>query len=334
MAQPKDVNVIIDIKRPTPVVGFGKPLIIGSGAAAKAYTSYSNLEEVERDFAKNTEVYKAATAIFIQEHRPSEVAVMIKKTDDPWEAFLASVFDKDFYFLISTSSTLANIQAIADAVEANDSRQFFASSSSLVDVATLKAKKYKNTTVFYHTHVDNYPEAALVGEAGSKPVGSITWKGQRLTGVLPLDLTANEVKAIENAGALTYVNKAGDAVTSEGKTLSGEWVDVVHAKHYTIHSIEYEVQKLFNNARNQKIGYDNTGIAQIEGAVRNVLQRCLLQGVIARGEDGSGLYSTQFITREQITAIDRASREYNGGSFEFELSGAIHETTIRGLVTY
>ncbi|MNL04057.1 hypothetical protein D3C87_1246160 [compost metagenome] len=334
MAQPKDVKVIIDIKRPTPVVGFGKPLIIGSSTAAKDYKSYSSLEDVEKDFAKNTEVYKAALAIFSQEHRPPELAVMLKKTDDTWDAFLPKVFEKDFYFLISTSSAVETITAIADAMEANDSRQFFASSSSLPDVTALKAKGYKNTTVFYHKTVDNYPEAALVGEAGSKPVGSITWKGQRLIGVLPLDLTAAEVKEVHNAGAITYVTKAGDPVTSEGKTLAGEYIDVVHAKHFTIYSIEYEVQKLFNNARNQKIGYDNTGIAQIEGTVRTVLQRCLNQGIIARSADGVGLYSTTFETREQTTPLERATREYNGGQFEFELAGAIHETTIRGVVTY
>lgn len=334
MAQPKDVNVIIDIVKPRAVVGFGKPLIIGSSTAAKEYKSYSSLEELEKDYAKTSEVYKAGLSIFSQENRPPELAVMLKKTDDTWADFLPKVMDKDFYFLVSTSSTTENIIPIADAVEAADSKQFFASSNNLTDVAAIKAKGYKNTTIFYHTTVDNYPEAALVGEAGSKPVGSITWKGQRLVGVQPLDITAAELKAIHDAGAITYVTKAGDPVTSEGKTVSGEYIDVIHAKHFTIYSIEYEVQKLFNNARNQKIGYDNSGIAQIEGAVRTVLQRCLLQGIIARDADGVGKYSTTFKTREQTTALERASRAYTGGSFEFELAGAIHETTIRGVVTY
>lgn len=334
MAQPKDVTVIIDIQQPRAVVGFGKPLIIGSSATAKEYKSYASLEELDKDHAKNSEVYKAALAIFGQDNRPPELAVMLKKTEDTWEEFLPKVFDKDFYFLVSTSSTVENIIAIADAIETVDSKQFFASSSNLADVASIKAKGYKCTTVFYHTTVDNYPEAALVGEAGSKPVGSITWKGQRLVGVQPLEISAAELKDIHDAGAITYVTKAGDPVTSEGKTISGEYIDVIHAKHYTIYSIEYEVQKLFNNARNQKIAYENSGIAQIEGAVRTVLQRCFLQGIIARSADGAASYSTTFKTREQTTPLERASRVYTGGSFEFELAGAIHETTIRGVVTF
>ncbi|QCT03291.1 hypothetical protein E6C60_2579 [Paenibacillus algicola] len=334
MSSIKDVTVIIDIKKPTPIVGFGKPLIIGTSAAAKPYKSYTDLAEVAADHTINSEIYKAAAAIFNQEHRPPELAVMSRETAGTWEDFLPQIFEKDWYFLICTRSAVEDITAIADAVEANDSRQFMVSTTSKEDMVTIKAKEYKNTTVFYHTNIDNYPEAALVGEAGSKTVGSITWKGQRLRGILPLDISAAELREIHNLGGITYVTKAGDPVTSEGKTVSGEYIDVIHAKHFVIYTIEYEVQKLFNNARNQKIGYDNTGIAQIEGVVRNVLQRCTLQGIIARDDAGTGLFETTFKTREQTTALERSTREYNGGTFGFELAGAIHETTIRGLVTY
>lgn len=334
MSAIKDVTVVIDIKKPTPVVGFGKPLIIGTSATAKPYKSYSDLSEVALEFMPTSEPYKAAAAIFSQENRPPELAIMLRETAGTWADFMPTVFERDWYFLICTRSTVEDLTAIADAVEANDSRQFVLSSSSKADLATIKAKDYKNTTAFYHTFIDNYPEAALVGEAGSKTVGSITWKGQRLYGVMPLDISAAELKEIHDLGAITYVTKAGDPVTSEGMTVSGEYIDVIHAKHFVIYTIEYEVQKLFNNARNRKIGYDNTGIAQIEGVVRNILQRCTLQGIIARDSSGTGLFGTTFKTREQTTALERASREYNGGTFEFELAGAIHETTIKGLVTY
>ncbi|WP_223068484.1 DUF3383 family protein [Paenibacillus caui] len=334
MSQIKDVNVIIDIKRPTPVLGFGKPLIIGTSTAGMDYTSYSSLEELSAAFPAGTEEYKAAAAIFAQANRPDELAIMQRKTDETLADFLPKVFDKDFYFLLTTSTNVQDILAIAGATETNGSRQFFARSSSLDDVKTIQNQKLLNTTVFYHTNTDSYPEAALVGEAGSKPVGSITWKGQRLKGIAPLEVTAYELKAIHDAGAITYVMKAGDPVTSEGMTSGGEYIDIIHAKHYVVYSIEFEVQKLFNNANNQKIAYDNTGIAQIEGTVRGVLQRSLIQGIIAKDSSGNGLYSTNFLTREQTTAADRLSRSYDGGNFEFELAGAIHESTITGLVTY
>lgn len=334
LSQLKDVNVIIDIKRPTPVIGFGKPLILGTSAAGMEYTTFASLSELEQVFPVNAEEYKAAAAIFAQDNRPEELAVMLRKTDEAWSSFMPKVMDKDFYFLISTSMEKADVLAIAGAVEESDSRQFFTRSSSLEDIKSIQAANLLHTTVFYHTDPSSYPEAALVGEAGSKPVGSITWKGQHLKGIKPLEVTSDELAAIHHAGAITYVTKAGDAVTSEGMTSGGEYIDIIHAKHFVVYSIEYDVQKLFNKANNQKIPYDNTGIAQIEGTVRAVLQRCLLQGIIAKDSSGNGLYSTNFLTREETTDTQRQSRKYDGGKFEFELAGAVHEATITGLVTY
>lgn len=334
MSAIKDVNVIINIKKPTPIVGFGKPLIISTAAAAKDYKNYKDLDEVALDFTTGSEIYKAASAIFAQDNRPEEIAVMIRATADTWEAFMPKVFDKDYYFLLTSKSAVEDIIAIADAVEVNDSRQFFFSSSSKEDLAAIKAKNYKNTTAFYHTNIDNYPEAAWVGEAGSKTVGSITWKGQWLKGVEPLDISAAELDEIHELGANTYVVKAGDAVTSEGMTVGGEYIDVIHGKHDTIYTLEYEIQKLFNNAKDKKIPYTNAGIAQIEGVTRTVLQRKTAQGIIAADDNGVGQFNTTFLTRNEVSELDRSKRVYNGGSFEFDLAGAIHETTIRGQVSY
>lgn len=334
LSQLKDVNVIIDIKRPTPIIGFGKPLIVGTSAAGMDYTVFTELAELAAVFAEGTEEYKAAAAIFAQAHRPDELAVMQRAEEEAWSDFMAKALDKDFYFLISTSTEQVDVLAIAAAVELADSRQFFTRSSDLDDVKAIQAKKLLNTTVFYHTDTDSYPEAAWIGEAGSKPVGSITWKGQQLKGIQPLELSAGELRSVHEAGAVTYVTKAGDPVTSEGLTSGGEYIDIIHAKHFVVYSIEFDVQKLFNGAGNQKIAYDNTGIALIEGTVRSVLQRCLLQGIIARDSSGNGLYSTSFLTREQTADAQRQTRKYDGGSFEFELAGAVHEATITGLVTY
>lgn len=334
MTELKDVTVVIDIKKPTPKIGFGKPLVVGTSAAGADYKEYKSLDAVKADFTANSEIVKAATALFDQgDNSPEAIGVILKKTDgETWEELLQKALSKDWYFLVSTSSTLETITEIADIIEPLDSRQFFASSSSKDDLAVIKAKGYKCTTIFYHTTTDNYPEAAWIGATGSLDVGTVTWKFRTLNGIEPLELSAAELDEIHSLGANTYVTKAGDNVTSEGKTVAGEYIDVIHAKHYTVFSIEYEVQKLFNTS--DKIGYDNTGIAQIESAVRTVLKRCLNQGIIARDEDGVGLYSTTFLTRSQVDPNDRANRVYNGGKFEFELLGAIHTAKISGVVTY
>lgn len=132
-------------------------------------------------------------------------------------------------------------------------------------------------------------------------------------------------------GANTYVTKAGIDQTSEGKTVSGGYIDLVHAQDYIRASIELGVQTLLSTQG--KVPYDDTGIAQIESVVRTVLQSAWQQGIIAT-VDSIGQYDTVFATRAETDATDRASREYNGGTFWLDLAGAIHKATIRGVVRF
>ncbi|MEW9702827.1 DUF3383 family protein [Paenibacillus sp. SI8] len=333
-ATKNDVVVVIDIQKPTPKLGFGKPLILGSSTGGKSYKSYADLDAVKADYGVSTEEYKAAAAIFAQgDDAPAEIAIYSRKTGSTPELLadaLSALLLQDWYFLISTSATSADVLEIGDAVELDGTRQFFTRSDSKTDLATYKAKKWTRTAVAYHTTISNYPEAAWIGKAGSSPVGSVTWKFKTLTGISPVSLNATELNEIHGLAANTYVTKAGDDVTSEGKVVSGEYIDIIHAKDYVCASVEYAVQKLLNAA--PKISYDNNGIAQLESTVKTVLQRAFNQGIIAADETGNGLYATDFKSRSEVDAADRASRMYNDGKFSFDLAGAIHQTTIRGTI--
>ena len=329
-----DVTVIIDVQRPTPKLGFGKPLILGSSAAGSAYKNYSDLAGVLVDFANTTEEYKAAAALFGQgDNSPAQIAIITRKTSEPaveLDDFLPTLFLKDWYYLIATTAEVDDVILIADAVEADGTREFFTRSSSKTDLAEILVGDYERTTVFYHTTISNYPETAWVGRCGAADVGSLTWKAKTLTGITPLDISATELDEIHELGANTYLSKAGQSVTSEGKTVSGEYIDIVQSKDYVKASIELAVQSLINNTG--KIPYDDTGIAMIEATVRTVLQRCFNTGMIAADADGLGLYGTTFKTRAEVDPADRAERTYNDGEFFFELAGAIHTTTIRGAI--
>lgn len=332
MSVRNDVIVTIDIQRPTPKLGFGKPMIIGSSESGFAYTTYADLEAVKKDFAENTEVYKAAYALLNQgDNSPAEIAVMLHKTEGETLAhLLTQIFAKDWYFLLSTSNVLTDITAIADAVEQNGTRLFLARSSNKANLSAVKAKKYTRTAVFYHAESSNYPEAAWIGRAATTLPGSLTWKNLTLRGVIPMDIDNTELMSIHELGANTYVTKAGDDVTSEGMTVSGEYIDIIHSQDYVTQSIELAVQKLFN--REDKVRYDNNGISQIEGEVKTVLKRADLNGMIAHDDDDLPLYSTTFKPRSEVDPADREKREYNDGSFTFELAGAIHKTKISGVI--
>lgn len=335
-----DVTVTIAVQRPAPILGgFGKPLILGESADGRDFKNYADLDGVRMDYAANTEEYKAAAALFGQKNPPAELAIVSRKSGEesvPLVDLLSTLFLQDWHFIVSTSTTVSDQIEIADAVEADKSRQYIARTASKSNLGELKAKGYDRTAVIYHDTVNNYPDAAWVGAVGSLPVGSVTWKGWTLFGVAPMDINATELNEIHALGGNTYVTKAGINVTSDGRAASGEFIDFIHSQDYIVDSIRFGVQTLFNQAQEtlQKISYDNNGIAQIESVVRTVLQRAFLNGMIAADDDGVPLFNTTFPPRSQVDPADVAARNYPDGQFEFVLAGAIHTAVIRGTIKF
>ena len=246
------------------------------------------------------------------------------------EQLLADNYDNDFYFVLATTDDSEVKKAIAEVVNTNGRKIFVTRATSDVELGQLGEAKYERTVICYHTTENEYMDAALIGECGSQEVGSITWKFKKLFGITSESFTETELETIHSQGAIAYVTKAGDDQTSEGIVVSGEYIDIVHAKDYVQFNIEYKVQKLFN--KTAKVPYTNTGIAMIENEVINVLQSCYNSGIIAENDEGKVLFSTNFPKRSEVPQADRTAREYNVGTFEFELAGAVHEAKIYGSI--
>ncbi|WP_426447563.1 DUF3383 family protein [Paenibacillus sp. S-38] len=334
----KDVKVTISLSRPAGLIGFGKPLIIGPKTGGQAYKNYSDLTALVADgFAVGSEVYKAAAAVMGQgDNRPQVFAVAAYDSGGTSDALdvLTANYSKDWYFLISTSTVKTEVIELSNYVEGQGRKLFVTRTSSLTDLADLKATGNELTFVMYHSDPDEvakYPDAAWVGRVGSRTVGTVTWKGQRLVGILPDDLDAAGLQGVHDNGGNAYVTKSGTPVTSEGQVLTGEYIDVIMGNHWVAANIEEQVQALFNSG--EKISYTNGGISQIESVVRTVLGIAYRQEIIAEDADGIPLYSTDFPTRAETTAIDRAERILRNAKFTYELAGAIHAAEITGTVS-
>ncbi|QAS52807.1 hypothetical protein HLI_11675 [Halobacillus litoralis] len=334
-----DFQVNINLQQPLGLVGFGKPLIVGEITGGLAYQEFLTLEALAESVEDTSPLYQKAQALLNQENRPERFAVAgydSAAVDGPTtaSALVTSLLGNDWYFLITTETDVTEMTAIADVIEGSEAggypKLYSAQVASVDDLTTL-VTEYERS--FFAVHpADEHIDAAHIGENGSKPVGSITWKSKSLTGITPQALTADELTAIEDANGYAYVKKAGQSVTSEGKVLSGEYIDVVHGLDWVVANIENRVQKITNQAG--KIPYDDSGIAQLEAGTLSVLKEGFSQGIIADDGNGNGVYSTNFRSSAQSTAEDRKNRVYTGGNFEFQLAGAIHEGKITGSVSY
>lgn len=343
MANLLDVIVNIDIKKTVGLnVDFGKPLIIAELTSAVAYKEFESLEEVKETYTGTTDAEKKVIAmaemIFSQEHKPEKIAIACCAPAEESAStpalvdLLNSVYDKDWYYLLSVDNDQDTIIALADVIEANKRKMYVTRTSTSTVLEAIKAKEYTRTVVFYHEPVGEYADAGLVGECGARTVGEITWKFKTINGLTPADYSQKKVDDIHADGGICYVTKAGDNITSEGIVVSGEYIDVINAMDWIQFNIEYRVQKLFNS--NPKVPYTNNGIAMIENEVVGVLQTAYSNGIIAENDDNIPEYSTNFPGRSATTEEDRQKREYNLGSFEAALQGAIHVAVIRGYISY
>lgn len=324
----KDVTVIITQQKVVGKLGFGIPLILhGLDTKETPYTVCRNISEVKDVFGEETAVYQAATLLFMQTDKPEKIAVC--GSTERASVVLDKIWDKEWRQLIVTSNNVEgedSIKTISDYIEAKGDKIFYTHTSNVDSLKELS--KNDRTYVMVYGGSTNYPEAALVGEIASLDVGSFTYKNMILKGIEPEELTDKQIYSIHDNNGYCFITKAGDNVTSEGKALSGEYLDIIDSKDWIIKNIEHQAQYLLNQSK--KVPYTDIGIAQMESVVINVLKQAYQNGMIADTTDGLPAFSTNFAKRDEISVEDRANRIYTGGKFEFTVAGAIHEAVIHG----
>lgn len=289
------------------------------------------------------DIYKTAQLMFMQNHPPAEIAICastgVALTVGETIGALDSVVEKDWRQLICIigNGDTATELDIATYIEAQKYKMYFVTVDDVADTSMAKQiynKGYDRTVLFYYNKLDDsdvavepYAVAALLGEVAGQEVGSFTYKNLILKGIDALDITSAELAEIQEVNAITIVEKCGDNVTTDGKCVSGEYIDIIDSVDFVISQMEYRVQKLLTKA--PKIPYTNAGIANIESQIVGVLEKAYRNGIIA-DDEGLPLYSTNFKKREEMSAEDRANRIYTGGKFSFKVAGAIHTAEING----
>lgn len=331
-----DVKVKIDLTKPVGNVGFGIPLVLLENASEeKPYIECANMAEVAAaGFAATTDVYKAVQLMFAQKDAPKKVAICAVTGGADVAMANVALVNKGWRHLVvvNGSDTVTDVAKVSAAVEALEGKMYF-EGLDVDDSTSLNVANMERTVLFYCNATEDapVPVAALVGAIAGKAVGSYTVKNLVLSGIEPQDLSDTQIDAIHAKGGITFVAKAGDNVTSEGKVAGGEYIDVVDSKDFIIQQLAYKTQKLLNTT--DKVPYDNNGIALLESVAHDVLQGAYNNGMIATGADGKPAYSVNYALREDTKEADRAARKYPGGGFKFALAGAIHEAEIVGEIT-
>lgn len=324
------------------LLGDGSGVMAAAAEASLAdpgrYHEFSELKELIDYYTADDAEYKMAAAMFAQSPRPTVVAVYSRDPGAAIAATLAAVqaVNDTWYAFMINNRTKAEIHAAG--TWANSNKKLFFGCTS--DLTALDDRNNDREIIVIHDRPSDYPECAWVGQNLPKAPGSITWKWKSLNGQIAAAFNTTDLNTIRTKNSQTLTEYGSIVIMNEGKTTSGEFIDVIHGQDWV--EAQLEARLFLLQTQNEKINLDNDGIAQVESVVRSVMIDAGRAGIIARAttddekkrsKDGVYLYTVDVPLRDEISVNDRNARHLPGVNFSYELAGAMHKITVNGKIT-
>lgn len=313
----------VNIQKKTVAVserGFGTILILDSKKDI-------DFKYVDSDSLKGLDgaVLDIAKRLFMQKPQPQKVAIFGKAgtIDAAFNAALEA--NSDFFFVVATDNATESIKKLAELAQVHN-KIYGVTVNSIAEAKKLYNEVSENTFVMYHDDKKAYAAEAMTVIMSYK-VGGKTAKFKTIQGVKAAKLSITELNELHANNIFTYVEKLGVLQTTEGKVLSGEYIDIVLGEYWIRFKMEEALQRLA--LVNDKIPYTNVGIGMIVGACEAVLSRAVDQGIVEKGQ-----YKVDYKLREDVPSNDVALRKYDYVVWTAMMQGAIHTGQISGILTY
>jgi hypothetical protein len=347
----KIVKVLIDRKTMVPTMkSFNEHLIVDKFDpegitpvfdAAHRVRVFGDTEEIlEAGFSSTSYVYRAAVKQYSQSPHIAQIHVGIKlNTDASWADTLTAIKNQnnDWYALSTSARTMADQQAIAQWVEANEKLTILLTGDSTVvdeetgDIAAwTKLNNLDRSIVFYHPDAgldngqvkqdDPLCDCALFGLMLTKHPGSPTWKFKSLKAVPTFGLTTGQFNTATGKNAFVYCMVSDVLTTFDGKVASGEFVDVIHGCDWLKARVQNKVFTVL--VQTDKVPFTDGGIEQIAQSIRAAMDEAVTYEIL----DG---YEVTAPTRAEVPEDQRAKRNLPNVKANGPLAGAVHSTEIR-----
>lgn len=235
------------------------------------------------------------------------------------------VEDQNFYGVGMTSTAKAEISALAAVVEAD--RKIFIAQTADADVLTdgasnigevLNAAAYNRTALFWSARNFDYAAFRWFGAMLHTTPGSATWANQILAGLTADDLGGTEIANLKSNNVNYYTEIGGVNLTRTGQMASGRFIDVTRGTDWTEARQEEGVLSVIAN--NEKVKFTDEGIALIQGALQDVLDEGVDNGLYA----ASPAPVVKVPKASTISTADKAARTLTGITWTATLTGAIH----------
>lgn len=297
-------------------------------ATGAIYREYEDVNAVAVDYGEDSPIYQRAQTYFAQANHSDRIAVL---NYDPAKAYdaLKAFWGFNWTFAVQVPATVTqDTVLLSNIFEANKDHMLVVQSNDVSDFDKFFGQSY---TIGVKHDLSEFMDVALVGAVATLTVGQNTWKFKSLNGITPDVLTNTELNAIHRIKVFAYVEVNGVGETSEGTTMSGEYIDTVHGIIWVSTNMESSLENFLQ--ANGKVSYDTVGITKISGVATQVMEQAYAQGIILTDETtGKGDYTVTTSPRSEQSQDDLSSRHYGGLSFTYHAAGAIHTITVHGVV--
>lgn len=370
------VNCDISIEKPVmDSASFGTILIIGDappdgGKELRDVDKYASLAEVtDAGWKEDSEIYKAARAAFLQDHKPELIYIAVRqektvegdgmednpeedtedqKKETAAETGIETGLEKfsdtvkrvigmsGWYGLALAGADIADYDEVSYIIESAEKLFAYSVQSKELPLA-LNRTDYLRTIAIYSESADEYAHVAWLTECFSYTPGSETWAYKVLSGVKAAELTTREMSKFDEANVNYYVSCANKDITLQGKVIGGEWIDVIRFRDWLKNEMQMRIFELF--VKYPKIPYLDTGITLVENQMRATLQDA---------QDVGGIAPTEFDENEEpvegftvtvplaasLSSAQRSLRKLRNCRYTARLAGAIHIVEIQGNLVF
>lgn len=202
-----------------------------------------------------------------------------------------------------------------------------AESSGSDIMQTLQTASYTRTALLFGPDAGSFAGIAWLGARLPYAPGSENWKFVTLAGVASSNLTATQVINIKAKNGNYYYTVGGVAITANGQTASGQWIDIIRGIDWFDATLQANIFNVLQST-GQKVPFTDAGVAQIESEVRGMITLGQSVGFIATTPAPTVLATPV----AQLNPTDVANRLLKGLSFGFTVQGAVDTVNVTGTV--
>lgn len=246
---------------------------------------------------------------------------------------------KKFYnsgdeYLVPVGINKDKIPALSNYIEAQNTGILLVDVDNISDTAPYASNE--NTAAF-KTNTDdthaNVLSSGSVGGVSALPIGSFDLANTSGldSSVLPQDQLSfqqDQLTPYTEGNINTYYYAQGMPIVRDGKTLSGDYIDMLLGRDFVIKHSNKELTKIM--VKNPKISYDITGINLLKSGVESVFDQLYRNGGVGEKANGKPDYDVTALPREDMKDVDVSQRIYRGLSWKYHPADAIDDAYISG----